>query len=173
MSESTIEQYDHFIPIPTRDLLTGLQSLGLSADQGQVIHAMQQVLSFEFYLRLNTLKQSYHRVNPDNVLIHREAEPAAVDAIINQVRALLIQANFSELDQQQIEYALEKTSPYGLSIQIDFDAFDRVILFYRGQARKRISVRDWKTLFLRTRDIDLISYQEQALVADQVDVAGF
>ena len=169
MSESSIAQYDHFIPIPTQELLNELQSLGLSTDQTQVIKALRQVLSFELYLHLKKIKRGYHPVNPDNVLLHQDTAATAVEDTIDQIRRLLVQANFSELDQQQIEYALEKTSPYGLNIQIDFSAFERVILFYRGQARKRVTVRDWRRLFLKTRDVDLISYQRLFLVLQHKD----
>ncbi len=170
MSEKTsIAQYDHFIPVSTQQLIQQLSSLGLDETHHQVIQQLRQILSFEFYLRLQQIKHHYQPINPDNELSHLKAADDDYSNSIDSIRKLLIQANFEELDQQQIEYALEKISPYGLNIEINFDAFQQMVLFYRGKTRKEIQTRDWKKLFLKKKKESLISYGRLFLVIQYKD----
>jgi hypothetical protein len=165
MPESpTIAEYDHFIPIATNDLLGGLTQLAIPTEQQAVIRSLRRLLSFDFYQRLQRFKTEYRPLNPDNELLITNPQPANPQAVVEQVRTLLTQANFSELGREQIEFALEKTSPYGLNIAIDFDAFSEVILFYRGKAHKTIEVRDWSRLGLKKKTTEVISFQRLFLL---------
>ena len=169
MTEATsISQHDHFIPIATRQLINHLKRLDLSSEQCLVLEHVARILSFEFYQKLQALKQSYQPFNPDNELIDIEQSSAGSatepEVPVAAIRELLTHANFTELDQQQIEYALEKTSPYGLEIKIDFDAFEHVALFYRGKSRSQFEIRDWKSLWLKKRPVQLISYRRLFLL---------
>jgi len=159
-----IAQYDHFIPLATEQLVERLNTLLPLPEQREVMNHLKQILSFEFYRKLQQLKQDYQPHNPDNELVDQDATPANPDNSINAIRALLINANFSELDQQQIEYALEKTSPYGLEIKIDFEAFEDVALFYRGKTSQSIEIRDWRSLWLKKRTVRMISYRRLFLL---------
>jgi hypothetical protein len=67
-AQSSMVQYDHFIPISTQRLIQQLSSPGLEASQLTVIHQLQQILSFEFSIKLRQIKQHYQSINPDNEL---------------------------------------------------------------------------------------------------------
>ena len=170
MSENrSIAQYDHFIPVSTQKLIQKINMLGLDDAQIQVIQQIRQIISFEFYLKLQQIKQHYQPINPDNELTDLETSKRDYLESMDSVRKLLIHANFQELDQQQIEYALEKISPYGLKIDINFEAFEQVALFYRGKTRKKIQTRDWKKLFLKMKSESLISYGRLFLLIQYKD----
>lgn len=163
-SAATISQFDHFIPVATSTLIQKLEQLPLATENRAVIHKLKQVLAYEFYQKLMALKKTYQPFNPDRELLLGQDVTDNAQACIQQVRELLVAANYSELNQQQIEYALEKTSPYGLEIRIDFDAFSDLALFYRGKSQSTLQVRDWKRLYLKKKTVSLIRYQRLFLI---------
>ena len=164
---SSIAQFDHFIPVSTAELIRRLQqdeNVPLSQDQLAVIHRLKQILSFQFYQKLVDIKRLYLPLNPDNELMLSASQNTDSQACISQLRELLTAPDYSELNQQQIQYALQKTSPYGLEIGIDFDAFSHVSLFYRGKSQSSVLIRDWKKLYLKKKAVHMIRYQRIFLV---------
>lgn len=168
-SSSTIRQFDHFIPVSSSRLIDVLQRSGLDPAQLEVIHKLRAIISHQFYQQLLQLKQLYQPYNPDRELLIEEDTTTEAGACIQSLREILIAANYSELDQQQIEYALQKTSPYGLEIHIDFAAFAHVALFYRGKSQDQLEIRDWKTLYLKKKTISLMRYQRLCLLLQYKD----
>ena len=158
-SSPSVAQFDHFIPVSTSGLIHQIEQSGLAVSHLKVIHLMRQVLAYRFYQRLIALKKLYQPFNPDRELLLDESTIAHANECIDEVRELLLAANYTELNQQQIEIALEKTSPYGLEISIDFDQFADIALFYRGKSSNRLLVRDWKKLFLKKKSVNLLRYQ--------------
>jgi hypothetical protein len=164
MSQATeFAQFDHFIPVSTSYLIESLADAGLSDQQVEVMRQLRQVMETRFAQRLRRLKSLYLPHNPDNELL-LNGESTDAEACLGEIRKLLLAANFIELDRAQIEYALEKTSPYGVRIAIDFDAFAQVALFYRGKYSRSVEVRDWRKAFLKTRTQQMISYRRLFLV---------
>jgi len=164
MNSQNISQYDHFLPVSTSRLIAALQQTALNQSQIKIMHKLNQLISFEFYQKLVKLKKDYLPYNPDRELLLDQPEGADASDCINSVKSILMAANFSELNQQQIEYALLKTSPYGLEIQIDLSAFEDVSLFYRGKSNSSIEIRDWKSLYLKKKSIGMIQYQRLFLL---------
>ncbi len=163
-----VAQFDHFIPLTTRQLTVALRQSGLSPQHMEVIHKLQQVLSFEYDQKLRALKKLYHPFNPDLdepiAAIPEHRRVVTSTRCIDAIKRLLLQANYNELNQQQIEYALQKTSPYGLEIHIDFSAFADIGLFYQGKSRQQIQLRDWKTLFIKKKSVEIIRYRRLFLM---------
>lgn len=165
---SSISQFDHFIPVSTSRLIQRLASQ-LPADHCRVIDKLRKVIAYQYYQKLVELKRAYLPLNPDRELLIEQPDALPAAECIEQIRQVLVAANYSELDQQQIELALEKTSPYGLEIKIDFDAFDKISLFYRGKSSTTAWVRDWKTLYLKKKALHMIHYQRLFLLLSYRD----
>jgi len=168
-AQSTINQFDHFIPVSTSHLIKTLQQSGLEEQQIEVIHKLKQVISFQFYQQLVEIKRLYRPFNPDTELLINRSLTGNIKSCIQSIKDILIAANYTELDQQQIEYALQKSSPYGLEIRIDFEAFSKISLFYRGKSSRSIQIRDWKTLYLKKKTVNLIRYQRLFLLVRYKD----
>ena len=166
-TETTLAQFDHFIPVATRDLIERLRQdsdNGLDTDKLAVIHKLEQILSFQFYRKLVEIKRYYQPFNPDSDLLLPADRESNVETCIDNLRELLTAANYTELNEQQIQYALQKTSPYGLEVKLDFNDFEHVALFYRGKSKSRFEVRDWKRLYLKKKSLSLVRYQRIFLV---------
>jgi len=159
-----IKQFDHFIPLTTHQLTLALRQSGLSAQHMDIIHKLHQILSFEYYQKLRALKKLYLPFDPDQQLAIQPMLHADPTRCIDAVRQLLVAANFAELNQSQIEFALQKTSPYGLDIHIDFSVFSDVILFYQGKSHQQIHIRDWKKLFIGRKTLEIIRYRRLFLI---------
>ena len=167
--QTKISQFDHFIPVSTSHLLQALAKSGLKPQQIEVMYKLKQLMSFQFHQKLVALKKQYQPFNPDRELFIDDSQPTDQENCIRSITELLFAANYSELNQQQIEYALQKTSPYGLEIHIDFSAFSNISLFYRGKSSSSIQIRDWKTLYLKKKTIKLIEYQRIFLLVSYKD----
>lgn len=163
-SQSKIGQFDHFIPVSTSHLIQVLSESELDSQQIEAIHKLKQVISFQFQQKLVTLKKLYQPFNPDRELLLESKKKSDIKTCIHDIHHILTAANYTELNQQQIEYALQKTSPYGLEIRIDFSAFSDINLFYRGKSSRQVQLRDWKTLYLKKKSVSLISYQRLFLL---------
>lgn len=163
-SQSKISQFDHFIPVSTSQLIRILSESGLDASQIAVIHKLKQLISFQFQQKLVAVKKLYQPFNPDRELLIQDTEAGDVEKCTAAIHNILTAANYTELNQQQIEYALQKTSPYGLEIRIDFSAFSEISLFYRGKSSSQIQLRDWKTLYIKKKNVNLIRYQRLFLL---------
>jgi hypothetical protein len=168
-NSDSVAEFDHFIPVSTATLLEHIGQMPLSAQQLNVIQLLRQILAYRFHRKLVKLKKAYQPFNPDRELLLDGKQPTDATPCIEQVRQLLIAANYQELNQQQIQYALQKTSPYGLEIRIDFDAFSDVLLFYRGKQQNTVQLRDWKTLFLKKKSVHIIRYQRLFLLLGYSD----
>ncbi|MES9862168.1 MAG: DUF3754 domain-containing protein [Candidatus Thiodiazotropha sp. LLP2] len=159
-----IAQFDHFIPVSTSEIISALASSGLSVDQIQVIHKLRRIITLQFSEKLVHLKRGYQPFNPDRELISDASVDCEPADSVERIKELLIEANYSELNREQIEFALEQSSPYGLDVKIDFDKFDHVSLFYRAKSQRSVGVRDWKTCYLKKRTVNFIKYQRICLL---------
>jgi len=72
-----IKQFDQFIPLTTQQLTVALRQSGLSAQHMDVIHKLHQIISFEFYQKLRTLKKLYLPFDPDQQLANQSGLSAA------------------------------------------------------------------------------------------------
>jgi hypothetical protein len=150
-------------------LISSLIKAGLSADQTRVVYKIRRLITLHYSERLIELKQRYLPFNPDRELLADDSVSVESKETILQIKQLLHEANYTELTREQIEYALEQTSPYGLDVKIDFDQFEDITLFYRAKSQRTISVRDWKTLFIKKRNVNLIAYQRICLLLHYPD----
>ena len=52
--------------------------------------------------------------------------------LVAQMADLLEQANFTRVDPANVHFILTKDSAYGLDLEVDLDAFEEVLIYYRG-----------------------------------------
>ena len=108
--------------------------------------------------RLLELEQTYEPFSPDSdLLITRkytgDERIAMQKQLVEQVRALLINANFSEIHSSQIEI-LSQGSTYGLDLHLDLSVFDEVVLFSRGTTMRKDTKRSARSLYMRKEEFD-------------------
>jgi hypothetical protein len=156
---------EHFIPIHRTDLIDLLASdKGLTA--GQLMTAAERTrfrnfctllgahLHFDYQRRLEQLKAGYRPFDPDSDLVPL-TKPSAddrakqLDRLFADFASLLERGNYRRLSRQEIQDATEVVSHWGINLDVDFDAFERLEVFVRGDAQAvRPKPRWWDLLGL-------------------------
>lgn len=128
-----------FIPFRKKDIIEMCIADGAlgRADQKtfrEFCHLLRSVFHFEYHDTLETLKDLYAPLNPDR-------DTRKVDVFVDQpaksftetLHGLLDKANYERLTQAELEAAFEESSLFQIKLHIDFDAFEEVLLFTRGE----------------------------------------
>ena len=161
---SSGDRREKFLPLTRQALVDRLTPTNLwPPGQAQAARRFFQYLDFwrhqAYGAKLLALEQTYEPFSPDSdLLITRKfsgAERIKLQAeLVEQVRSLLVSANFTEIHASQIEI-LSQGSFYGLDLQVDLSIFDEVAIFYRGSSTRKETRRHVRHLYLRKKNFDL------------------
>ncbi len=155
---------EKFLPL-TRNALIDRLTARAVWPSGQAAEARRFFRYLDFWrhqsyvARLLDLELTYEPFSPDSdLLITRkftgEERIAMQKTLVAQVRALLVNANFTEIDKSQVEI-LTQGSFYGLDLSCDLSVFDEVAIFYRGASTRTETRRDARRLYLRSQEFDV------------------
>lgn len=157
---------ERFIPFHRADIINMcLQTNELSAKEKKrfrvFCNLLQALMHFEFHHRLETLKTSYAPFNP-NADTHQIRNYTNQELVEFQNRfeeefiKLLNAANFEEVHQSSIQGSLERESLFNIRLEVNFDDFEKVIIFRRGASQQRESVKQfWGIL---KREVEFINF---------------
>ncbi len=100
---------------------------------------------------LRDVDKSYEAFNPDSDLLTTRAFSATdrkkMQAnVVAHVKGLLKQANYIQVDPKDLDL-LAKGSHYGLELQVDLDAFDELLVYYRGRSSTMEQRRDARKFY--------------------------
>jgi len=174
--KQTIQQtqsLERFIPVALDELINELmlfegldknfkQQFQLFCDKYIALyHAQlkQQNELVEHYLPFSPDRDTISKFqpSPEQYLFHEEKLFLGVDSILQK-------ANFESLTKEQLNKALNKTSPYGVEVSVNFDAFEAIKIYYRGASVKKEWQRNWKTLFFKKEPIEVPIYRRLFLL---------
>jgi hypothetical protein len=141
----------HFLPFRRRDVVemcVGDSRLD-EADAGSfrdVCRILGAVLHFEFHERLEALKDAYAPFDPDadTRQIRELPESERADCqrrLLVELRSLLDAANFEEVTERDLERAFESESLLKVRLHVEFDDFEDVAFFRRGETVRTATVR--------------------------------
>ncbi|HEX2215713.1 MAG TPA: DUF3754 domain-containing protein, partial [Xanthobacteraceae bacterium] len=134
---SATAQADHFIPVRKSELLRALladPSLGgQNRDKlRELERLMGAILHFEYFSRLDALRESYHPVDPElmsggpvDALVFAQKYSAFVD----KFTALLNGANFVEVSPDEVDRAHSEHAALRVSVHTPLDDFHAVRFF--------------------------------------------
>lgn len=177
---------EHFIPIRRVDLLS--RACGelneASADHlRKVDELLAATLHYEYHRELECLKEAYGPFDPD-VDTHKVAQHDAegkdqlLDSLVARFSWLMQRANFHKLTRADLESAMAQASHWGINLSVNFDLFDKLEVYYRGeQTRMKRTPRRWFGLRkgikipveLYTRLVVLLRIQHGDEVPEDVD----
>jgi hypothetical protein len=138
---------EHFIPIRRGelvDLLCADNDLK-PADRDlfrQFARLVTATLHFEYNQRLEELKDAYAPFDPDrDTRACRKVGATERQRCLNDLFCdfgwLMERANFKHLSRDELEPALHGASDWGINMDVDFGAFERIALFARGDAQEK------------------------------------
>jgi hypothetical protein len=142
------EDREHYIPLRKSDLVTLLckdAKLGPTEREPfkQFCRLVSSVWHFEYLETLEQLKDAYAPFDPDSTCkplkpLDREKRPAAMDKLFDKFVGLMERANFKRMTKKDIDAAVEGgASDWGVNMHVDFDVFERLELFCRGEAKTK------------------------------------
>lgn len=166
---------EHFIPVALEELIPELiQSATWPSKQDSqrfedFCHRLISLYHAQFHAHLRFLKRSYQPFNPDQDTSTARAESdfdsvTATSQFVERVKYVLKKANYVLLSPDELNQAMQKTSPYGVEVSVNFDDFDEIALFYRGRATRVTQQRNWKQLWLSKHRIETPVYRRMLLL---------
>lgn len=164
---------EHFIPLRKTDLILRLtESAAIPARDKEQFRSFCRLLDatfhFQFHECFEQLKDAYAPFNPDAVTAPDKDSTTddhgeLMEQLFDRFGGLLQQANYEHLDREAIEEALEATSDWGVQINVDLDAFERLDVYIRGDVMDKRERRRPRKL-LRTEVVDVPMYERLVVI---------
>jgi len=164
---------EHYIPIRKSDLVELLASDSmLHEDERQAFREFCELLAayyhFLYHDEHEKLKDAYDPFDPDSET-HRmqqlsdTARYTELGRCFDHLEHLLERANFTKLSKMDLYDVIEQQSHWGLALDVDFEVFERLELFVRGEKTTQRGRRRWQNLF-REEMVDLNVYERVVMV---------
>ena len=164
------EPRNQFIPVRKTDIVNALIShapMGEAEAQKfrQLCRLLAAIFHYEYFERLETLRDDYFYFNPD-----LPVEPGLTPDALERARTELVEtlvtvlkgANFVELPHAEIERAHEERHMLRVEVDAPLDDYREVRFFERGHRRETIEVRKW--FGLSRRSVETIVYENVVLM---------
>ncbi len=161
-----VEQ-EHFIPFRADDLLEMcLRSKDL-ADKDKrrfekICVLMSRYFHLQFQRKLDTLKDCYAPFNPDSDTLPvthsttselKDKQSLLVETLTDVVQS----ANFKPVSQEDLNRALLEQSLFNIRLNVDFDDFEQILFYRRGESRRTAQARKWYSW--KKFDIEFTNYE--------------
>lgn len=165
---------ERFLPVTRHALLDRLTSPKLWPE-GEAAHARRFLRYLDYWrrhsyaARLVEIEQTYEPFSPDSDLVRTrtftpEERAAMQRRLVDHVAALLEQANFTRVEPSDVHFILTKDSAYGLDLQVDLDAFEECLIYYRGATTITEHRRDVKRAYMRWKEVKVPVFQRLCLL---------
>jgi hypothetical protein len=148
---------EHFIPLRKADVVDLLcREETLTDADRTAFRSLSDLLAatfhFEYHTHLEKLKDAYAPFDPDAdtklLAPLSEAEKAErLNTLFDQFVWLLERANFKRLTQTDVEKLAADVSAWGIPMTVDFDLFERMEVFVRGDSIGRRGRRRLRKLW--------------------------
>ncbi len=122
----------------------------------------------QYTSQLHELEETYEPFSPDSDLLMTrtftaEERRAMQRRVVDGMDRILEQANYVRIDPRDVELILTRDSAYDLDLYVDLDAFDEVMLYYRGATTRRDKRRRWHKFYLK-EEFDVPIFQRLFLL---------
>ncbi|MDZ4790263.1 MAG: DUF3754 domain-containing protein [Hyphomicrobiales bacterium] len=157
---------ERFIPIDRTAIFERLLSSGVwgahEVDEARIVLSyIARVRQQDSCLSLDRLAHLYDPFNPDDETINSteadaETRVMLLGDLVGELKKLFEGANYSSIDEKQLEKILAESSPEGVSVDVDLTDFDFTLLYSRGETTEKRERRSLETFFMKKEfEIDL------------------
>ncbi len=164
---------ERFIPVTRFALLDRLTApsawpSGQSREARRFFRYLDHWRRQQYNAELHELEETYEPFSPDSdLLMTRKFTPSERQVmqkrILSGMARILEQANYVRIDPSDVELILTSDSAYNLDLHVDLDAFEELLLFYRGASTKRDQRRRWHKFYLK-EEFDIPIFQRLFLL---------
>jgi hypothetical protein len=162
---------NRFIPFRKADVVdmcigdSGLSEAEVKAFR-EFCRILEALFHFEFHARLEKLKNCYRPFNPDadtrHIYDYSDEEKSKLQKqLVSEMTAVLDAANFEKVTAEDLKQALGEESLFQIRLEVDFEDFEDVIFFRRGETvKEEILV---KFFGLRKKKFQFTNYERVAI----------
>jgi hypothetical protein len=164
---------EHFIPIRRCELVDLLcADCDLKPQDrdlfGQFCRLVLATLHFEYHARLDELKDAYAPFDPDRDTrclqkLGSDGRQHCLNDLFREFGWLMERASFKHLSREELEPALHGASDWGINMDVDFGAFERIALFARGDAHEKRTRRRLRN-FYRVEETAVPVYKRLVII---------
>jgi hypothetical protein len=165
---------EHYIPLRVSDLVNLLcGDKGLAREDAETFRQFCRLViatyHFEYNQKLQELKDEYAPFDPDSVTrtvkpLKPEEKAQKLGGLFEQFTWLMERANYKRLDRAAIEAAMQEVSLWGVNMEVNFDVFERMEIFVRGDTVGRRFYKRWWQIWKRPEEVRVPVYQRLALI---------
>lgn len=149
---------EHFLPVTRYALIERLTRPqawppDVAKDAQRFFRYLDYWRQQQHAMRLMRLVEAYEPFSPDSDLFvtrqYSEQERREMQArVVAGVHQLVAQANYKIVPRDKVAATiLSKESHYGLDLKVDFDAFEELLVCYRGESTTKVKRRNLKRFF--------------------------
>ena len=170
---------ERFIPFRRTSIVT-MCAEDLPDDERESFRAFAELLAsllhHEFRARLEALKDTYQPFNPNTdtrtlVELEPAERQAAGQRLVDELTALAEDANFDRISTDDLGRAFTEESLVKVRLEADFDDFEQVVFYRRGERTRSEEVKE---LFgLRRRTLEFTDYAKVLVYVKFKDAAHF
>lgn len=160
---------EKFLPVTRHALLDRLTARALwpNGDHAQARRFLRYLDYWRrhgYAAKLLDLEQLYEPFSPDTDLLQtRSFSPQERQAmqkrLVAHMAELLTQGNFTRIAPEDFHVILTKDSHYGLDLQVDTDAFEELLIFYRGATTITERHRDIRKAYIGWKEVRVPVFQ--------------
>ena len=173
---------EHYIPVRASDVVEFL--CGELGPDGQPLLSADAQVAFRRFARsvsghvhgiyldeLRQLKETYAAFDPEPdppplIPITEDQRGAQLDKLFETFIHLMTRANYVRLSRDEIEKTMRGATEWGVDMDVAWDAFDKVEVFYRGKGTgKRVSW-SWRHFF-RKKEVTLPTFARVVVIFKQ------
>ncbi|MGB2741847.1 MAG: TMEM143 family protein [Cognaticolwellia sp.] len=171
---------DRFIPYRKQDIiemcLRELELDGSAASFRQFCDLLSNSLHVEYHQTLEALKNDYAPLDPNADT--KQLEPYTLEqkaqcqaSFAERFAKVLNAANFEKITEQDLQDALTEESLFKVRLEVEFDDFEQVVFYRRGESQLTEKIT---SLFgLRKQTINFTNYDRVAVFITFKDKAHF
>ena len=166
-----------FIPYSRQEIIELCLAEGIADSDRQNFRDFCNILiayyHFKLHRSLEDLKSNFVPFNPD-IEEYRKIDPLdnfadleqKEEDLVKTFKTILEQANYFPLSESELKNALTEDSVFDLKTEVDFDDFDRIVCFCRGDTLETITGKKWvfkkveKQVNIYQRVVLLIKFKE-------------
>ena len=173
-----------FIPYSRQEIIELCLADGIAESDLQNFRDFCNILiayyHFKLHHSLEDLKSNFVPFNPD-IEDYRQIDPLdnfanleqKEQALVTTFKTILEQANYFPLSESNLKNALTQDSVFDLKTEVDFDDFDRMVCYCRGDNLETITAKKWffrkveKQINIYQRVVLLIKFKEERHFKDK------
>ena len=125
----------------------------------------------EYHARLQQLKNDYAPFDPDaDTKVFKTLSPqeraGAQDRLFQAFSSLLERANYKRMTRDEIEKEMQGSSYWGIDMDVDWNVFERIELYHRGDLVGHRTKRHWLKKWQKL-DVSVPIWQRMVLILKQ------